>query len=245
MNRDPNQFTDAFRVQDSECDAENRMTPGAILRRAQQIATDHVEHIGQTVHLRKELHCAYLLAKTAMEIPAPIPAGRQIFITTRPSAPQRAVYHRCTTFSDESGAVLCSVDSRWVLVDLCTRRILRHPPEGFPMPFTQPPAFLLPLDFPRGELIPIAEETASYTRCDINRHLNNTFYADIILDHVPLERLTTAAPARLVLLYHNEIPMGTSFTLSRASTGPNSWYFCGQEPNAKKYFEAYLALTDN
>ena len=46
----------------------------------------------------------------------------------------------------------------------------------------------------------MAEETAFYTRCDQNRHMNNTYYADIVCDHVPLERIAAHAPARLAVV---------------------------------------------
>lgn len=237
-------FADAFHAGDCECDAENRMTPGAILRRAQQIATDHSAYLGMDTPLYKRLHCAFLLAKTAMELYAPIHAGQAIRIQTWASTPQKAVYHRCTTLYDETGATVCKIDSRWILADTRTRRILRRPPEGFPTPYTMPPAYELPLDFARAEPQAVAGETARYTRCDTNHHLNNTYYADIVLDHTPLDRLSILSPARLVILYHSEIPLGASFTLQRAETGEDTWYFCGQNPsNEKKHFEASLTLS--
>ncbi len=236
-------FTKEIIVNAYECDAENRMTPGALLRHAQQIASDQCEVVGQSAETLHQAHCAYLLAKTAMELRAPIRAGMRITIATMPSAPQRAVYHRCTTFADETGAVLCAIDGRWILVDTQTKRILRRPPEGLPMPFTKEPAFELPLTMPRVEAAPCAEETAGYTRCDIHHHLNNTRYADIILDHLPVERLAARAPAHLAIVYHSEIPMGTRFSLLRAATEPDAWYFCGMDgETGKKYFEASVTL---
>ena len=89
----------------------------------------------------------------------------------------------------------------------------------------------------------VAEETAFYTRCDQNRHMNNTYYADIVCDHVPLERIAAHAPARLAVVYHSEVPMGASFTLLRAQTGENGWYFVGTD-GEKKHFEANLTLTE-
>lgn len=237
-------FVDTFTVTDCECDAENRMTPGAILRRTQQIATDHSTSLGMDTPLYHRLHCAFLLAKMAMEQQTPIRTGQFIRIQTWASAPQRAVYHRCTTLYDDRDTALCRIDSRWILADTETHHILRRPPEGFPTPYTLPPAYELPLDFPRGETATVAEETARYTRCDTNHHLNNTYYADIVLDHTPLDRLSILSPARLVVLYHSEIPLGASFTLGRAETGENAWYFCGRNPaDGKKHFEASLTLT--
>ena len=66
----------------------------------------------------------------------------------------------------------------------------------------------------------MAEETAFYTRCDQNRHMNNTYYADIVCDHVPLERIAAHAPARLAVVYHSEVPMGAFlYPAARADRG--------------------------
>ena len=139
--------------------------------------------------------------------------------------------------------MLSAVDSRWILVDTRTKRILRRPPEDMPMPFVQPPVCELDVSLVKGEAQPVAEETAFYTRCDQNRHMNNTYYADIVCDHVPLERIAAHAPARLAVVYHSEVPMGASFTLLRAQTGENGWYFVGTD-GEKKHFEANLTLTE-
>ena len=69
------------------------------------------------------------------------------------------------------------------------------------MPFVQPPVCELDVSLVKGEAQPVAEETAFYTRCDQNRHMNNTYYADIVCDHVPLERIAAHAPARLAVVH--------------------------------------------
>ncbi len=232
-------YSESFTVKAYECDAEARMTPGAILRRAQQISTDQCDLLGLTNEVYARTHTAFLLAKLAVEFYAPVRAGQCVTLATRPSAPQRAVYGRYTTLCAQDGTVLSAVDSRWILVDTRTKRILRRPPEDMPMPFVQPPVCELDVSLVKGEAQPVAEETAFYTRCDQNRHMNNTYYADIVCDHVPLERIAAHAPARLAVVYHSEVPMGASFTLLRAQTGENGWYFVGRE-GVQKRFEGLL-----
>lgn len=237
------EYSEQFTVAAYECDAENRMTPGAILRRAQQVATDQCDALGLTNDLYVRTHTAFLLAKTAVEFYLPIRAGQRVTITTKSSGPQRAVYVRCTTICDEAGTVLCAVDSRWILVDTQTRHILRHPPEEMKDFFVLQPVPMMDVSIQKGDAQPVDTQTAFYTRCDQNRHMNNTIYADIICDHVPVEQITAHAPARLVVLYHNEVPMGAQFTLSRAQIGERAWYFLGAD-GEKKHFEANLTLSD-
>lgn len=236
-----NSYAEEFTVAEYECDAAGCMTPGAMLRHAQQVATDQCTRLGLTEDVYRRTHTAFLLAKTAMELHLPVRTGEKIKIETHPCAAQRAVYLRHTALYAPDGTVLCDIDSRWVLVDTETKRILRRVPEAMPMPFAAQDVPQLDQTIQKGAAQPDGTETATYTRCDKNRHLNNTFYADIVCDHVPPAQMTAQTPVRLAIVYHSEVPMGTSFTLQRAQTAENRWYFCGVNGD-KKHFEADLTL---
>ena len=49
---------------------------------------------------------------------------------------------------------------------------------------------------------------AVYSRCDRNGHMNNTVYADLICDALPLEVWRTHTVTDVILYYHKEVPMG-------------------------------------
>lgn len=234
-------YEEHFRVTDCEADCMRRMTPGAILRRAQQIATDHCDKLGLDAPLYARTHTAFLMAKLALESYAPLCIGDEVRMVTKPSAPQRAVYHRVTELFLPDGALACTVDSRWVLVDTQTKRILRQPPEELHMPFGRPPEKELDVSLRKAETEAVGQECASYTRCDINRHLNNTRYADLVCDYLPVQELTASHIRRMAIVYHNEVPMGASFTLRRARLAQGDWYFLGE--GEKKHFEAQVTFA--
>lgn len=68
---------------------------------------------------------------------------------------------------------------------------------------------------------------AVYSRCDRNGHMNNTVYADLICDALPLEVWRTHTVTDVILYYHKEVPMGESTRLYRAAVGENRWYMAG------------------
>lgn len=234
-------YSETFRVADSEADFMRRMTPGAVLRRAQQVSTNHCESVGLNESFYQQTCTAFLMAKMALEFYVPICIGQTVTVTTRPSAPVRAAYCRVNEFYTEDGTLACVMDSRWVLVDMDTHRILRRPPQELAPFFHLPPAGQLDLSVAKAEAQPVAQEAATYTRCDSNRHMNNTFYADILCDHLPVEMLGQRPVKRLAIQYHNEVLMGARFTLSRANLGDGDWYFAGE--GEKRYFEAQLTLS--
>lgn len=238
------EYSEIFTVAQYECDAACRMTPGAVLRRAQQLATDHCESAGIDADVYVRTHTAFLLAKVAVEWAKPIPVGARVRAVTRPGAPVRAVYTRCTEFFDGgTGERLCAMDSRWVLVDTETRRILRTPPEeldtfsGLTAPYTLDVTVHKP-----AELAPCGMQTATYTRCDLNGHLNNTVYADIACDCSDAQALLARSAARFAAVFHKEVPLGSSFDVLCGDTQTGR-YFCGQSA-AGRHFEAELTLFD-
>ena len=95
----------------------------------------------------------------------------------------------------------------------------------------------------KGDAVPLAEETAVYSRCDQNHHLNNTAYADILTDHLPQELLLERQLSRLSIVYHKEVPMGHSFQLSRAQLRENDYYFVGQSDTGSIRSSIYIQVT--
>ena len=83
------------------------------------------------------------------------------------------------------------------------------------MAFQEEVDISLPLDIPRGQAGEIcASRTATYSICDLNKHINNTFYADIACDVLPPELLQDEAIVSITLHFRREIAYGTSFEIS-------------------------------
>ena len=231
----PDRFEENFIIHDHEADCMRRFTPGSVLRRAQQISTDHCNVLGLTAQVYEQTHTAFLLAKLSVQWHQQMHTGDEVHAVTCPSAPQRATYYRLTRFYDaRTGKLACEVDTRWVLVDTGTKHILRKAPEALPIPFTLPPQQAAKLELAKAETVPAGRVTAGFSRCDINEHLNNTQYADILCDHVPLSQMKSRDICRLVLAYHREVPMGSSFMLCRGQV-ENGDYFVGEREGEKQF----------
>lgn len=236
-------FTETFRVFDFECDMNRKLMPGGLLRITQQISTDHCDALGLTAGFYAREHAVFLLAKLACSWSRVPLIGEALTLVTLPEVAKRAVYKRVTRVLDESGAQIGLVDSRWVLVDTDTHRILRRPPEAFAaLPFDQEVPFALDMSIPKPvQLENAGTACASYTLCDTNFHLNNTHYADLACNALPVEELRRAAVTGLVLNYHSEVPLGETFALQRGKLSDNTWYVAGQR-QGKCCFEARLTL---
>ena len=186
-----------------------------------------------------------MLAKLALHIDRTPRVDEELTLVTQPECCKRAVNKRITHFYDADGTEVAVIDSRWVLIDIDKRIILRKHPEQFADYWTEDVPFALPMKMPKAApeaCEVVGEPTASYSRCDMNGHLNNTRYADILCDALPWSVWEQGTVQDLLLFYHREVPRGESFTLSRARTGEKQYYFNG-EREGKSAFEASITFA--
>lgn len=237
-------YTQKFTVYRHDGDHRGLVKPGALLRYAQQIATVHAEAVGLTDEVYAATHTAFVLAKLALHITRTPKVDEELTAVTQPEACKRAVNKRITRFLDAAGQEVAVVDSRWVLIDTEKRTILRkHPPEfqdfwASDVPFELP----LKMQKPAPEsCTSLGQCTAGYSYCDMNGHMNNTRYVDVICDALPWSVWDTAQLRDLRIFYHREVPRGESFALSCLQTEDNRWYFSG-ERDGKSAFEAEMVF---
>ncbi len=237
-------YTQKFTVYRHDGDHRGLVKPGALLRYAQQIATVHAEAVGLTDEVYAATHTAFVLAKLALHITRTPKVDEELTAVTQPESCKRAVNKRITRFLDAAGQEVAVVDSRWVLIDTDKRIILRkHPPE-FQDRWASDVPFELPLKMqkPTPESCTLlGQRTAGYSYCDMNGHMNNTRYVDVICDALPWSVWDTAQLRDLRIFYHREVPRGESFALSSLQTEDNRWYFSG-ERDGKSTFEAEMVF---
>lgn len=238
-------YQEEFRVLQFECDPWDRMTPGAVLRRVQEIGTLQCELLGLTEEHYRATKTLFLLSRISLEMYAAPTIGQQVRIETRAYGMHRAVYQRVTTMYDAfTGEKLCEADSRWVLVNTETRRILRKEPEGFNSPFVEPPgAEGHSMDMlPHSSAESCGSFVAGYTLCDRNGHLNNTRYADLVCDCLPLEQLRQPVQ-KMLLFYRVEIPLGGEFELICAPVeAEESSFYVAAQDGRRTNFEAIVTF---
>ena len=220
------------------------MKPGALLRCAQQIATEHAESAGLTDAVYTETHTAYVLAKIALHLARPVRVDELLTVITQPERTKRAVNKRITRVRDEKGEEVALLDSRWVLIDTEKRAILRTRPAQFDESWAQDVPCELPMKMTKAkweDCTPLGQRTAAYSLCDMNGHLNNTRYADIICDALPMEVWDVGTVQDMLIFYHREVPRGQTFELACARTGDDQWYVAARR-EGQSAFEASVTF---
>ena len=238
------EYEKVFQVFRHDGDHLGNMKPGALLRYAQQIATEHAENAGLTDAVYTETHTAFVLAKMALHLARPVRVDELLTVVTQPERTKRAVNTRITRVRDEKEEEVALLDSRWVLIDTEKRAILRTRPAQFDESWAQDVPCELPMKMTKAkweDCTPLGQRTAAYSLCDMNGHLNNTRYADIVCDAVPWQVWDSAQISDFIISYHREVPRGESFTLRRARPAEDTFYFEG-EREGKSAFEASVTF---
>ena len=229
-------------VEYSYCDPHNRMTLTYLLKEAQQISMEHCDRIGLGKQHLLELNKVFLLAKLRVRVHRMPLGGELVTIKTLPYMPVRLQYPRFTELYDRDGKLLVEIDSRWILVDTVTRRIVRRPPPELPLEFPS----LDTLEDWKPErpesLVPIGQEKVRYSMTDSNGHLNNAVYADLACNQAE-EALVAGSPVRrFTIFYHHEALYGQTVALSAAREG-NAYFLTGALPDGL-CFESKLELEE-
>ena len=183
-------FVKEYTTRWHDTDATRIVRPTQLLVYMQETSNAHLDSTGHNLdRLRDEHSLAFLLSKTKIALYAPLYAHEEIRVETF-TAESRAFgfnrYYRILR-GDE---VIAAADTTWALIDLNSRQLCKA--DAFDFGFEHepsldiglPPRFRVPHT---DELELLGERRIVYSDLDYNMHMNNTRYADMLCDHMPLE----------------------------------------------------------
>lgn len=235
------EFTRKYTVLDTDADLTGRMKPAALLRYAQQMATEHSRNMGMDDAFFAREHLAYLVGRQSMQFLRLPHRSETLTFTTAPEKSRRGTNKRVTVVRDEAGEEVAVADCRWILVDTRDNRIIRRPEERIEGPWNPVVERELPQTMPKAQTLgEAADVRAAYSMCDVNGHVNNTCYVDIACDAVPLEVLREHPVRSVSVRYHREVPAGSVMQV-QAGEAEGGWYVCGHR-DGHLAFEVFLGL---
>lgn len=231
-------------VMNADADFRSLLKPSALLRYVEQVSADHARTFGMTDQFFKDHGVAFLVGKQALKFDRVPQRAEKLTLLTRAEASRRGSVKRITTVTDAEGKQVAMVDCRWIVVSLAENRILREPGwtvDGF---WNETVEGELPLQLHkcREGLTSAGEWTVRYSQCDLNGHLNNAFYLDLICDALPLDVVRKGPVTFASINYHREIPMGETVEVFYAPSA-EGWYIIGKH-NGQTSFESYLELGE-
>lgn len=179
------QFERNYYLRTSDFDCRWRLQPASILDLFQDVAGAHAQVLGIGGDTMLEKKLLWVLTKVKFQILAPAHMFQEVRVKTWPLSPGRIGFQREYLIEDMEGHPLVKGSSQWVMVHSEERRFM-------------PVKDVYPADIEyrteqmfEGKLLRIRDFEAQGEPClrlpgwsdmDINGHVNNTKYANYILD---------------------------------------------------------------
>jgi len=200
-----------FPVHSYEVDPEGLLTPRALCAYLQEAAGGDAARAGYTMERLAEEQLVWVIQWMRVEVERYPRRGETLAVTTWARRFERAIAWREFDVADGSGARVAVGTSRWAVVDLRARRLVRLPEfiRTCPVP-ERPPA----LDRAPSVLEPAepadGERRFEVRRGDLDmvRHVNNTRYVEWALETVPDEVQETQTPSAFEIAFRREAVYG-------------------------------------
>lgn len=217
-----NTYDETFTLRPRDCDLNEKWRPSAILETMQDTAGAHSTLLGCG---REELvrnNIVWVLSRCELHMDRYPAVGEKITVHTFPTPTRICFFPRYYVFTDSQGDMIGKAGSLWLLLDLGTRRML--PPGDIGKLIPDNKDLSVPMNLPatvgklQGEEL-ISEYRPVYTDLDVNGHVNNTRYADMLCNALGIALMKEYEPDHIILNYNHEVLPDHTVKLRRILKG--------------------------
>lgn len=231
-----------FSITSSEVDIYGNCRPAAFLSFFQDLATEHSEIFHTDWHnLFREYHAIWMLVRVWYQIRRPLNMGEELTIRTWQRGTGGLIVYRDFDLYVGEEQVGEAV-SAWVVADAETRKMLRPGSlerlAAAPVPEQVKEKQLKLIRTPKNRKL-VYTRTVRYSDLDQNGHMNNTKYADVLMDALSVADMKGRFVSAMQLNYSMECLAGETMNVSR-ELGENACYIDGCSEDGTRRFEAIL-----
>lgn len=225
----PSVYTKNLKILAEHVTMTQALRPSVLLRFLQEASIAHTEALGAGRAKTLDRGFLWVILNQHIEISRMPVYDDEILIESWPCPTQHVLFPRQYRLSDaKSGETLARGAATWIIIDAKKRKMIFPDANGISVPGIHRDDELDIPPFIRFPELPLTAETkASYSRTDINGHLNNTSYLDLAEDLLPVEFPRDHSLRTIDIAYKEEIRSEEKFTI-RYGQQDNSWYFQGE-----------------
>ena len=217
-----NTYDESFTLRPRDCDLNEKWRPSAILETMQDAAGAHSTLLGCGREELVKKNIVWVLSRCELHMDCYPAVGEKITVHTFPTPTRICFFPRYYIFTDERGDMIGKAGSLWLLLDLGTRRMLPPGEVGKLIPDNKD--LSVPMNLPatvgklQGEEF-VSEYRPVYTDLDVNGHVNNTRYADLLCNVLGIALMKEYEPDHIILNYNHEVLPEHTVTLHRILKG--------------------------
>ena len=212
----PTEYALPIKVASYDVGANGVMRLSAVLRYQQEAGEQHLVGAGLGWQDMLRMGMVFVTSRWHTLVHRLPAMEEQVTLTTWHRDRKGPRFFRCYEWRDGAGNLLIEGVMQFALVSVGSHRLLRGDEFMAVAPLPDSPRDVAcgdPARFPVRDLTPVGEYLVRWSDIDRNGHLNNTHYADLMLDGLPAARLT-GQPAEVDLHFAGECRLGDRLVLS-------------------------------
>jgi len=227
------------------CDSNQIVKPSGVLQVLQECGRKQMAAQKPSYEDILEEGKALMVSRIDMKIYDQVCVGEEVEVTSWPCESSRATFLRMYQMK-RGEEVVAEISSTWVLVDLDSRRILKVEDVDFSNYYMGPYSELISEKFkiPKDTVFEeVGTFEVMYSHLDSNRHMNNTYYADMLCNYVPELAAGTHRVNSMRTHYSKEATFGDSLKIMRAKVGEGRYWFKTFKPGGELNIEEEIEVT--
>ncbi|MBO5884149.1 MAG: hypothetical protein J6Q78_07060 [Clostridia bacterium] len=233
-------YTARYTTRWHDTDAFRRVRPTQLLVYMQETSNRHIKSLGCSLdELRDQKKLAFILSKIRLAIYEPLYMGEDISVETWTYETHGIGTGRFYRILKDEKTV-AEADTTWALVDIEHGGLVHVDSCGYPFEHEEVPTVEIPnrMKVPKeGSFEEIDKRRIVYSDLDYNMHMNNTKYADMLMDYIPIEE--TGRVKGFLLSYLREASYGDVLSILSKCVG-DSFYFKTVNKEGKVCLEAQV-----
>lgn len=211
---------ESFRVNSHDVDINGNARPSVVLRYTQECAALQHDTNPPTLDQLRAENKAFILSKVTVNVYEQLKSRDEIDVWCWLAQFKGNSLNRYSQiFRGET--LVCETAALWAMVDTETRRLIRPTPADMGFGCSEPLELEIPrLHFPKElSFESLGTRRIDYSDIDVNRHMNNTNYPDMLLDALPSDAMIGRKVTKMTLSYLSEAPLGDTIEIFHASNG--------------------------
>lgn len=238
-------FTSTFEFDTYCCDGNKIAKPSGILQALQECGRRQMAAQKPSYDDLMQDGKALMLSRLDLKIYDKLSVGEEVMLASWPCPSNRATFLRMYQMKRDN-EVVAEISSQWVLVECDTRKILKVGDVDFSNYYEDEYTDLIPAKFKIAKDTQF-EETGvfevMYSHLDYNKHMNNTYYLDVLCNYIPELAAGTHRVETVRAHYANEAPLGDHLTVMRAKKNESQYVFRTVKANGETNIEAEISIA--
>lgn len=210
-------YKEHFTIMSHDTDANNNAKPSVVARLFQETVNHHMRDRKPTYFELFFQGRSFIAIRMVIEMRKQLHPYDEVDVYTWTSEGKGATFFRCYSM-EKNGVEIAKAYSEWTLADLNTGKLIHRDRVDFSsyekdelVNMTVPIKFHFSPDL---EFEKCGEHIVRYTETDMNGHMNNTVYQNVLWDFVP--NVETKKLTSMSLRYMAEAPLNETMGIYRA-----------------------------